>query len=229
MKFAIATTASLLALPLFAQDVEPLDVEPAVDPVAVSTKLVQLDVQSYSEEAVDETLTTLEDLIGDLPSDPQLRARLLSHIEDLRASALEVYVIEQELAALRREFVSARLFRALGALSDRATAAGWTREMAHDVAAEFIQRAETFVDAPDPVDFRNRVMAALERSALMASSTSQMLSILRQEILMDRLALLRNELQAMLNNGEISFEQYVESYQRQVVRARMLYIEWTNG
>ena len=82
--------------------------------------------------------------------------------------------------------------------------------MAHDVAAEFIQRAETFVDAPDPVDFRNRVMGALERSTMMATTTAQMLSILRQEILMDRLTLLRTELQAMFDNGEISFEQYLE-------------------
>ena len=88
--------------------------------------------------------------------------------------------------------------------------------------------APTFVDAPDPVDFRNRVMGALERSTMMATTTAQMLSILRQEILMDRLTLLRTELQAMFDNGEISFEQYLESYQRQVVRARLLYIEWTN-
>ena len=45
---------------------------------------------------------------------------------------------------------------------------------------------------------------------------------------MDRLSLLESELQAMLTNGEISVEQYQESYQRQVIRARMLYIEWTN-
>lgn len=228
MKFALATTAVLFALPLFAQDAEPLDIEPVVDPVAVSTSLVQLDVASGSEKSVDNTLTTLEDLIEDLPSNPELRTRLLSHIADLRSSTLEVFVIEQELAALRREFVSARLFRALDALSDRAIAGDWSRDMAQAVAAEFFQRAGTFVDAPDPVDFRNRVMAALERSVMMASSTSQMLAILRMEILMDRLSLLESELQAMLTNGEISVEQYQESYQRQVIRARMLYIEWTN-
>ncbi len=227
MRFILATSAVFLALPLFAQDVEPLEVQPAVDPVTVSTKLVQLDLRSHSEESVDETLTTLEDLIDELPSDPELRTRLLSHLEDLHSSALEVYVIEQELAALRREFVAARLFRALDALSDRAVAGGWSRETTRMVATEFLQRSETFVDAPDPMDFRNRVIGALERSSMMATTTSQMLAILRREILMDRLALLRFELQAMLNTGEISFQQYSESYQRQVLRARLVYIEWT--
>ena len=154
--------------------------------------------------------------------------RLFSHIESLSSSALEAFVVEQEVAALRREFVSARLFRALDAISDRAIAGGWTREMAQDVATEFVQRAETFVDAPDPIAYRDRVMAALERATMMASSTSQMLAILRQEILMDRLSLLESELQVMIKNGKISRKQHAESYRRQVLRARLFYIERTN-
>ena len=57
---------------------------------------------------------------------------------------------------------------------------------------------------------------------MMASSTSQMLAILRMEIPMDPSAP-RSELQAMLTNGEISVDQYQESYQRQVVRAHALH------
>lgn len=205
-----------------------IDVAPAVDPVTVSTTLNQLDQQKNSEALLDEVLNTLQDLVANVPSDPELRARLLGHIESLRSSALEAFVIEQELAALRREFVSARLFRALDVLSERAIAGGWTREMAQEVAAELIQRTETFVDAPDPIDFRNRVMAALERSTMTASSTSQMLAIFRQEVLMARLALLESELQAMRKNGKISPKQYEESYRRQVLRARLFYIEQTN-
>ena len=216
MRFILATSAVFLALPLFAQDVEPLEVQPAVDPVTVSTKLVQLDLRSHSEESVDETLTTLEDLIEEV-------------LELITDRYVDEDVIDSETLSVGaiRGIVAARLVRALDALSDRAVAGGWSRETTRMVATEFLQRSETFVDAPDPMDFRNRVIGALERSSMMATTTSQMLAILRREILMDRLALLRFELQAMLNTGEISFQQYSESYQRQVLRARLVYIEWT--
>ena len=229
MKFALAITAALSALPLFAQGDEPLDIVPAVGSVVVSTNLLQPDVQTGSDESVERTIITLDELIRDLPSNPELRTRLFNHIAQVRSSTRQVFVIEQQLAALRREFVSARLLRALNAISDRAIAGDWSREMAEMVAAEFFQRAGTFVEAPDPVDFRNRVMAALGRSVMMASSTSQMLAILRMEILMDRLQLLDSELQAMLADGAISLEQYRESYRRQVVRARLLFLQLTIG
>lgn len=229
MKFALAITAALSALPLFAQGDAPLDIVRAAGSVAVSTNLLQPDVQTGSDESVERTIITLDELIRDFPSNPELRTRLLDHIAQVRSGTRQVFVIEQELAALRREFVSARLLRALNAISDRAIAGDWSREMAEMVAADFFQRAGTFVEAPDPADFRNRVMAALGRSVMMASSTSQMLAILRMEILMDRLQLLESELQAMLADGAITLEQYRESYRRQVVRARLLFLQLTIG
>lgn len=222
-----AALSAALALPALSH--EKLDLEPALDPIEVSSQLIQLDKLYDSGHSIESALGDIEELVADLPSDPELRARLKAHVQDLAEQARQSFVHAQEIAALRREFVAARLQRSLDALRDRALAGGWSREEAQAVAAELIGRAETFVDAPEPAAFRNRVNAALERAYLQASSTSQMLSLLRIEILEDRLGLLEQELMQMVKTGQMSLEDSQAAFERQVLRARLLYQEWTSN
>lgn len=216
-------SALLVALALPALAADSISEGSPLPPVDVSEALVRLDDAKTLGQPLTEPLGDLGVILAAQPGDVALRSRLMAHVEDLVERARGSFVSEVELAALRREFVAARLERALDALGDRALAGRWTREQYGDVAAAMIQRAEVFVDAPDPSGYRARVMAALERSMMRAVDARHAIETLRLELIGDRLQLLSEALDREVAEGRLGKDEAARIIDRQVLRAWTYY------
>ncbi len=239
---------ALASLPALAA-IAPLDIAPASDKDAgyvaqdivmhaaesgshmdkLSMQLSQIDEIYASGKPISAALGDLSALVASLPAHSALRARLMAYVADLEQRALAAYISAQEMSALRREFVAARLDRALDALRDRALAGGWSRPDVERVAIHLIGRAEMFVDAPDPAAYRARVMAAIESALLSTSDTVSMMRELRIQLLLGRLEIVEGELIALVKDGVISASEFDALYAHQVQRARQVYMAWASA
>ena len=232
MKHLLASLSLLASLAPAAAALPALDDGPEHSPRKaapfadqVSEALIQLEVMQSLGLPLESSIENLREIVEALPTHQDLRARLARYVEDLNERARQAYITAAELSSLRRQFVAARLDRALAALEERAESGGWSPEELARVASQLIGRAEMFVDAPDPAAYRARVEAAIERAALGAAEAAQMMRSLRIELLLERLEMARQDLLRRIQEGYVDPADYAKLYAAYVASARAAYAE----
>ncbi|MEM1452680.1 MAG: hypothetical protein AAF957_10560 [Planctomycetota bacterium] len=119
-------------------------------------------------------ICTFEDTVGTLPIESAMRARMSRLLEDFRARSERAFIGFQDVAALRTEYVQARIDDAMDDLYKRAVGGGWSRQEYADKVEEWVQRSRVFADAPDPADYRERFRQAIKQPIQDAKSVARL-------------------------------------------------------
>lgn len=226
MKLSHLAPAALFALAaapsLFAFDIAQNPEFPQTKSVAKKAKAAQA---KATKAQVSETLNQIDDLVtfgfpivsaldalqaqvDSFPGSSSLRARMTSYIDDLLERTGQTFIDAQDAANLRQRFVNARLDSALSRLERRARGGGWTAQQFTAVLSSWTARADVFVDAPDPQQYRARVMAAIATAAKDAKTVTDVMRDLQMMLLQVRLEEARQVLLRRVAASNVSRADY---------------------
>ncbi len=178
---------------------------------------------SSDRHTIADAILQLQKQLAAMPTTDELRLRLQAALDELLERAQNAYLDEFDLAMARRQVVDARLDRAFLALQDRAIGGAWTPEQMRSVAMGWLERADVFVDAPNPEDYRARVMAAMEYLLLTTTGVAETIREMRLELLRLQLQSAISRLDQAIANGTMTEEDHARLLKIYTIRTRVIY------
>ena len=170
--------------------------------------------------ALSGAIRVLQEQINGLPTNDELRQRVMAALDHLASRSSVAYVGAHDLALLRHDLAAAKLDRAIRVLEARAEASGWTEQQFRAVAMGWLARADAFVDSPNPAAYRARTMSAIERALLTASGIAESVRAMRLQLLELQLQAAIMRLRLAREDGSVSAYDHDRLLAIYVARAR---------